>query len=49
MYDNTKYNVIREQGEYMDPVPLTPEENAAIKEAANNGCEVEWNPDKSEK
>jgi hypothetical protein len=27
-----EYGIIREQGEYMDPVPLKPEENAIINE-----------------
>lgn len=37
MNENKKYGIIREQGEYMEPVPLTPEENATInKENAKN-------------
>lgn len=31
-----KYGVIREQGEFMEAVPLTDEENAAVNEAANS-------------
>lgn len=30
MYDNNNYGIIREQGEYMDVVPLKPEENAIL-------------------
>ena len=33
MPENREYGIIREQGEYMDPVPLTPEENASVNEA----------------
>ena len=32
---DTGYGIIREQGEYMEPVPLTPEEVATINEAQN--------------
>ena len=39
MSENREYGIIREQGEYMNPVPLTPEENAAVNEAANNETE----------
>jgi hypothetical protein len=28
-----EYGIIREQGEYMDPVPLSPEENAVVNES----------------
>lgn len=33
MSENKNYGIIREQGEYMEPVPLTPEENAFVNEA----------------
>lgn len=33
MSEEKKYGIIREQGEYMDPVPLTPEENVAVNES----------------
>ena len=29
-----EYGIIREQGEYMEPVPLSPEENAVVNESA---------------
>lgn len=32
--DEKNYGIIREQGEYMEPVPLTPEEIATVN--ANN-------------
>ena len=32
--ENKQYGIIREQGEYMDPVPLTPEENATVNAEA---------------
>lgn len=35
MSENKNYGIIREQGEYMEPVPLTPEENAAVNEASS--------------
>lgn len=35
MCKEREYGIIREQGEYMDPVPLTPEENASVNEANN--------------
>ena len=31
--DNTNYSIIREQGEYMEPVLLTEEENNTVKES----------------
>lgn len=31
--DDKKYNIIREQGEFMDPVPLTPQDNQTVVEA----------------
>lgn len=33
MNENKNYGIIREQGEYMEPVPLTPKDNATINEA----------------
>lgn len=36
MNENKNYGIIREQGEYMEPVPLTPEENARVNEASNS-------------
>lgn len=30
---DTNYSIIREQGEFMDPVELTEEENATVKAA----------------
>ena len=33
MCENRNYGIIREQGEYMEPVPLTPTENAAVNES----------------
>lgn len=35
MCKEKEYGIIREQGEYMEPVPLTPEENATINKEAN--------------
>ena len=31
--EERNYGIIREQGEYMEPVALTPEENASVNEA----------------
>ena len=28
--DDKKYNIIREQGEFMDPVPLDDQDNATV-------------------
>lgn len=42
MAENKEYGIIREQGEYMDLVPLKPEENALIDKAdseCTNDCE----------
>ena len=36
MSEDKKYGIIREQGEYMDPIPLTPEENATVNESNSN-------------
>lgn len=36
MSKEKEYGIIREQGEFMDVVPLSPEENAAVNEASNN-------------
>lgn len=36
MSENRNYGIIREQGEYMEPVQLTPEENAAVNEACKD-------------
>ena len=40
MSENKNYGIIREQGEYMEPVPLTAEENATVNEACND-CDHE--------
>lgn len=32
-------SIIREQGEYMDPVPLTPEESATVDSRENGKSE----------
>lgn len=37
MAENREYGIIREQGEYMEPVKLKPEENAAINRANTEG------------
>lgn len=34
MSENKNYGIIREQGEYMEPVPLTPEETAVVIEGS---------------
>ena len=39
MSEERSYGIIREQGEYMEPVPLTSEENAIINESNNSTCE----------
>ena len=41
MCEEKSYGIIREQGEFMDPVPLTPEENASVNKADNSGKEEE--------
>ena len=43
MYENsnTNYGIIREQGEFMEPVQLTPEENAAVNASNNNSSSKE--------
>lgn len=33
--DDKKYNIIREQGEFMDPVPLDDQGNATVNNNAN--------------
>ena len=33
--ENKNYGIIREQGEYMEPVPLTPEESAVVEDREN--------------
>lgn len=33
------YGIIREQGEFMEPVPLTPEENAIVNNDKNTDDE----------
>ena len=30
-----KYNIIREQGEFMDPVPLNDQDNKTVNDAEN--------------
>lgn len=35
MSENRNYGIIREQGEFMEPVPLTPAENATVHESNN--------------
>lgn len=33
---DTKYSIIREQGEFMDPVPLTDRENVIVNNSDND-------------
>ena len=35
MCDDKKYGIIREQGEFMDPVPLSEKDNAIVNESSN--------------
>lgn len=34
MCDNKNYGIIREQGEFMDPVPLSEKDNAIVNESS---------------
>ena len=34
---DSNLNLIREQGEYMEPVPLKPEESAVVEDRENTG------------
>lgn len=34
MSDDKKYGIIREQGEFMEPVPLSEKDNAVVNESS---------------
>lgn len=36
MSEDKKYGIIREQGEFMEPVYLKPEENTTVNESTKN-------------
>ena len=36
MCENKNYGIIREQGEFMDPVPLSEKDNAIVNESSKN-------------
>lgn len=36
MCDDKNYGIIREQGEFMEPVPLSEEDNAIVNESSKN-------------
>ena len=46
MCENKNYGIIREQGEFMEPVMLSQEDNATVNEAASNKNEQATTEDK---
>lgn len=41
MADTTKYSIIREQGEFMEPIPLTNKENIIVNNSDSDDKDEE--------